>query len=48
MVTNARVLSNPKVLIGDGLIEDDTVSFGEGTIMEVHHLLTQHRPEAMR
>lgn len=48
MVTNARTLSNPKVLMGDGLIGDDIVSFGEGTIMEVYHLLTQRQPEAMR
>lgn len=47
MVTNVQSVKS-NVLIADGLIEDDIVSFGEGTFMEVHHLLTQRRPEAMR
>ena len=47
MVTNAQSVKSD-VLIADELIEDDIVSFGEGTFTEVHQLLTQRRPEAMR
>lgn len=35
-------LSNPKVLIADGLIEDDSVPSGGGSILAAHHLLTHH------
>lgn len=44
MVTNMQSVKS-KVLIARELIEDDIVSLAQ---MEVHHLLTQCWPEAMR